>query len=75
MCTWRYRYPANLGTIKNKNRNGGTTIMQQWPSWCINNIGPAVTMVQQPMPSYLHISASNRALLLHSLLAILDINK
>jgi len=29
MCTWRYRYPANLGTMKNNNKNGGATITQQ----------------------------------------------
>jgi len=29
MCTWRYRYPANLGTMKNTNKNGGATTMQQ----------------------------------------------
>jgi len=32
-------------------------------------------MMQQPMPSYLHISASTRALLLHSLLIIHRSNK
>jgi len=51
MCTWRYRYPANLGTVKNNNKYGGTTIMQQWSSWRINNIHGAVTMMQQPTPT------------------------
>jgi len=29
MYTWRYRYPANLGTSKYNNKDGGTTIMQR----------------------------------------------
>jgi len=29
MCTWRYRCPADLGTMKNNNKKGGATIMQQ----------------------------------------------
>jgi len=34
-----------------------------------------VAMMEQPTPSYLHISSSNTALLLHSLLVIYHTNK